>query len=140
MPEESKSKKIYFMPHINYCIISGNVSTDMDIRYIPNGQAVCNFTLMSNRRYKKDDQWIDATPTSIRIVCWGKLAERIGEATKRGDGVVVKGRLDTNEWESPDGQKKSRTEITADSIQRIGYNLSDKTEDEKSEQGEIPDR
>jgi len=110
----------YRVPQINRVLITGNLTSDPDLRYTPDGQAVCNFQIASNRRYlnKKTNEWKDIT-TFVRVTAWGQTAERMGEVLHKGSAVYVEGSLQWRSWETQDGQKRSVVEIQALRVQNL---------------------
>jgi len=106
---------------LNRATIIGNATRDPEMRYTPNGQAVCSFGVATNRR------WTDRNTGEMQeqvefhdIVAWGKLAENISQMVKKGAPVYVEGRLQTHQWEGQDGAKRQRTEIIASNIIVLG--------------------
>jgi single-strand DNA-binding protein len=109
----------YRVPNINSISITGNLTADPDLRYMPDGRAVCNFQIASNRRYKdKAGEWQDAT-TFVRVTTWGPSAERLGEQLRKGSAIFAEGRIQSRSWETPEGQKKSIVEINALRVQNL---------------------
>lgn len=104
------------MSGFNKVILMGNLTKDPEIRYTPNGTAVANFSLAINRRYKLNGEVKDEV-SYFDIVVFGKQAENCGQYTNKGDSVLVEGRLQQRRWESEDGQKRSKIEIVAQSVQ-----------------------
>jgi single-strand DNA-binding protein len=101
---------------LNRAMIIGNVTRDPEVRTTPTGQTVCSFGIATNQ------QWTDAQGQKQQrtefhnVVAWGKLAEICGQYLGKGRKTYIEGRLQTREWEAPDGQKRSRTEIVADNM------------------------
>lgn len=85
---------------------------DPEVRYTPNGAAVANFSAASGHRYKKNDEWVEETEWT-RVVCWSRLAEKIGEQARKGTLIYLEGRLVTREWEDKEGVKRYTTELVA---------------------------
>lgn len=101
---------------LNRAQIVGNLTRDPEMRYTPNGQAVCSFSVATNRRWKdKDGNQQEATEFH-NIVAWGKLAEITSQYLKKGNKVYIEGRLQTRSWEGQDGGKRNRTEIVAENF------------------------
>lgn len=96
---------------INKAFILGNITRDPELRYTPNGQSVTSFGIATNRRWKDAAGAIQEDTQFHDIVAWGKLAETISQFAKKGDKMAAIGRLQTRNWEGPDGSKRSRTEI-----------------------------
>jgi single-strand DNA-binding protein len=108
------------MAGVNKAILIGNLGGDPEVRYTPNGTAVCNFSVATN------DQWVDKTSGEKkervewhRIVAWRRLAEICGEYLSKGRKVYVEGKLQTRSWEK-DGVTHYSTEIVASDVQFLG--------------------
>lgn len=123
----------YKVPNINRILITGNLTTEPDLRYTPDGKAVCNFQIASNYRYldKNKNEWIES-PTFVRVVVFGDQGERIGGKLKRGSAVFVEGRLQSRKWETPDGQRHSDIEIIAIRVQNLTKSTEEKGAEEES--------
>lgn len=98
------------MSDVNKCFISGNLGFDPDIKYLPSGDAICNFRVASGWKTKDKEgtEWVPVT-------AFGKLAEICGEYLKKGSKVLVMGRWTTRSWEK-DGEKRYATELKADEV------------------------
>lgn len=96
---------------LNRAQIVGNVTRDPELRYTPNGQAVCSFSVATNRRWKNKDGNNQEQAEFHNIVAWGKVAELMGQLTHKGTKIYVEGRLQTRSWEGQDGNTRNRTEI-----------------------------
>ena len=92
---------------INKVELLGRVGTDPEMKYTPNGTAVTNLRLATDR-YRRDGE--DATDWHTVIV-WGKTAEAVNQYVTKGQRIYVAGRLVQDTWEGEDGQRRSRTEI-----------------------------
>lgn len=103
------------MTSFNKVILLGNLTRDPEVRYTPNGTAVANFAIAVNRRYKQGEETKDEVGY-FDIVVFGKQAEACGQYLNKGDGILVDGRLQQRRWESEDGQKRSKVEIVAQSV------------------------
>jgi single-strand DNA-binding protein len=106
---------------VNKVILVGNLGRDPEVRYLPSGQSVANFSLATTERFKgRDGQMKDQTEWH-NIVVYGKQAETCGQYLKKGRQVYVEGRLTTRQWEAKDGSgKRSRTEVVALRVQFLG--------------------
>jgi single-strand DNA-binding protein len=101
----------------NQVTIVGNVTRDPELRYTPNGAALVKFGVAVNRRFKDESgQWKDGETSFFDITAWRTLAENIAESVTQGTRVVVVGRLRTNSWETPEGDKRTKIEIEAEEI------------------------
>jgi len=95
--------------------IVGNVTRDPELRYTPNGASVANFSVAWNRRYERNGQQVEEV-SFFDVVCWGTLADNVSASLTKGTRVMVAGRLDQRSWETPQGEKRSKIEITADDV------------------------
>lgn len=102
---------------VNKVILLGNVGKDPEIKFLPSGQAVANFSVATTERYKdKAGEWQDRTEWH-NLVAYAKLAEIIRDYVKRGSKLYVEGRLTTRSWDDKDtGKKVYRTEIVLTDI------------------------
>lgn len=106
---------------VNKVLLIGNLGRDPELRYLPSGQTVANFSVATTERFKgRDGQMKEATEWH-NIVVYGKQAELCGQYLKKGRQVFVEGRLATRQWDAKDGSgKRSRTEIVALRVQFLG--------------------
>ena len=101
---------------LNKCMIIGNLGRDPEMRYTPSGQAVTQFTVATNRRWRdQQDEWQEETEW-FRVVVWGQQAERVAERIRKGNKVYVEGRIQTRQWEDQSGQKRYTTELIANQV------------------------
>jgi single-strand DNA-binding protein len=109
------------MASVNKVIIVGNLGRDPEIRYTPNGSAVCNVGIATTRAWKNKESGDKSEETEWhRVVFFDKLAEIAGEYLKKGRSVYVEGRLKTRKWTDKDGVEKYTTEIVATDMQMLG--------------------
>ncbi len=99
---------------INRVELMGNVVRDPDLRYTPNGAAVLSFSMATNRRYKKGEEWTDEV-SYHNIVVWNN-AEGLSQRIKKGTRLFVEGRIQTRSWDDKEGKKQYKTEINADRV------------------------
>ena len=106
------------MAQDNQVVIVGNLTRDPELRYTPNGAALVKFGVAVSRRVKDDatGQWKDAETSFFDVTAWRSLAENVAETLTQGSRVVVVGRLRTNSWETPEGERRSKVEIEAEEI------------------------
>ena len=108
------------MASVNKVIVLGNLGKDPELRHLPNGDAVCNFSLATTESWKdKDGNKQDKTEWH-NIVIFRKLAEIAGEYLKKGRPVYIEGRLQTRKWQDKEGKDRYTTEIVADQMQMLG--------------------
>ncbi len=94
--------------------VVGNLAGDPELRFIPSGAAVVNFTEVKNNRVKQGDQWVDGPPDFYRVNAWRDMAENIAESLNKGDRVIVTGKLASRQFETREGEKRTSWEVTAD--------------------------
>lgn len=105
------------MLNLNRIEVIGNLTKDPELRFTPSNQAVCSFSVATNRRYKdQSGNWVDSPAEYHEVVVWGQLAERCNQVLHKGERIFVSGRLQTRSWEAQDGSKRYRTELIAESI------------------------
>ena len=100
---------------MNKCILIGNLTRDPELKYPPNGIAVCRFTLAVNRRSygnREGNQQTDFLP----VTCWRNTAETCARILKKGSRVAVSGSIQTGSYDAQDGSKRYTTEIVADEV------------------------
>lgn len=104
---------------LNRCQFIGNLGGDVEMRFMPNGDAVANFSVGCSESFKtKDGQQKEQTEW-VRCVAFRKLGEICGEYLHKGAKVYVSGKMQTREWEK-DGVKRYITEIVLDDMLMLG--------------------
>jgi len=108
------------MAGVNKVILIGNLGRDPELRHTQNGQAVVNFSLATTESWNdKNGEKVERTEWH-RIVAWGRTGELCAQYLSKGRTVYIEGRLQTREWEDKEGNKRSTTEINANSVQFLG--------------------
>jgi len=102
--------------YLNKAYIIGNLTRDPELKALPSGLKVANFSVATSRSYKDKDGVKQDTTEYHNVVAFGKLGELSAQYLKKGQQVLVEGRLQTRSWET-NGDKKYRTEIIADNVQ-----------------------
>jgi single-strand DNA-binding protein len=108
------------MSGVNKVILIGNLGSDPQIRYTPQGTAVANFSVATTERYTNKSGERESRTEWHRIVAWSKLAEICSEYLKKGKQVYIEGRIQTRQWDDKDGNKRSSTEIVATNMVMLG--------------------
>ena len=103
------------MVSFNKVILAGNLTRDPELRFTNDGVPVCNFGLAVNRVRSKSEE-VDFFDVSA----WRELGETVANYKKKGDPILVEGRLQYRTWEAQDGSKRSKVDVTADNIQFLG--------------------
>ncbi len=101
---------------LNRAQLIGNLTRDPELRYTPNGKAVCSFGIATNRYWTTESGEKKEEADFHNIVAWGKLAELCSQFLAKGRKVFVEGRLSTRSWTAQDGTQKSRTEVVIDDM------------------------
>ncbi len=101
-------------------IITGNITRDPELRTTTGGSSVCSFTVAVNRNYRGTDGEQKEEVSFIDCSAWGKLAETIAQYGKKGNGVLVSGRLNQRSWEDKNGNKRSSVEIVVEDFNFVG--------------------
>jgi single-strand DNA-binding protein len=107
------------MASVNKVILVGNLGRDPEVRYMPNGEAVANFSIATTDNWKDKSGQKQEKTEWHNIVMYRRLAEIAGEYLKKGRPVYIEGRLQTRKWEK-DGVTRYTTEIVADQMQMLG--------------------
>ena len=110
---------------VNKVIIIGNLGSDPELRYTPNGAAVATLSVATNEVWKDNDGNQQQRTEWHRVVLWRKLAEVAGQYLKKGSQVYVEGRLQTRSWDDKDGVKRYTTEIIGNNMQMLGRKDAD---------------
>ena len=128
------------MPSVNKVILMGNLGRDPEVRFMPNGDAVCNFSIATTDSWKDKAGERQEKTEWHNIVMYRRLAEIAGEYLKKGRPVYLEGRLQTRKWQTKEGQDRYTTEIIADSMQMLGGRDGAPTQDSQpSSQQEAKD-
>lgn len=96
---------------LNKVMLIGNLTRDPEMRYTPQGTAVCTFGVATNRNWTTENGEKKEDAEFHNIVAWNKLAEICSQFLKKGRKVYVEGRLSTRSWQGQDGSQKQRTEV-----------------------------
>ena len=103
--------------YLNRAILAGNLTRDPELRSLPSGAKVSSFSLATNRVWKDQSGARQEATDFHNIVVFGRQAEIVAQYLKKGQTVIVEGRIQTRSWDAQDGTKKYRTEIVADRVQ-----------------------
>jgi single-strand DNA-binding protein len=96
----------------------GALTSDPELRFVPSGAAVANFTVASNARQfnKQTQEWEDQPPVFMRCSVWREQAENVAESLTKGSRVIVQGRLKQRSYETKEGEKRTVVELDVDEI------------------------
>ena len=100
------------MVSFNKVILGGNMTRDPELRFTQAGIPVCNFGIAVNRVRSKTDE-VDF----FDVTAWRELGETVANYKKKGDPILVEGRLQFRSWEADDGSKRNKVDVVADTVQ-----------------------
>ena len=107
------------MASVNKVILVGNLGRDPEVRYMPNGDAVANFSIATTETWKDKNGMRQEKTEWHNIAMYRRLAEIAGEYLKKGSSVYIEGRLQTRKWSDPQGVERYTTEIVASEMQLL---------------------
>src|SRR3712207_6761008 len=112
------------MVSFNRVILAGNLTRDPELRFTNDGIPVCSFGLAVNRVRSKSEE-VDF----FNVSAWRELGETVANYKKKGDPILVEGRLQYRTWESQDGAKRSAVDVVADRVQFLRRGQSRRAEE-----------
>lgn len=121
------------MASLNKVMIIGNLGSEPEMRFTPNGNPVTSFRIATNRMYTTPDGERKQETEWFSVVVWNKLAEQCNQYLSKGRLVYAEGRLHTRTWESQDGQKHSRPEIIANRVVFLDRQATAPLQEERTE-------
>ena len=105
---------------VNKVILVGRLGQDPEVRFLPDGTPVGNFSVATSESWKDKSGEKQERTEWHRIVVWGKLAELCKQYLAKGRQCYIEGKLQTREWEGKQGQKRWTTEVNAQTVQFLG--------------------
>ena len=106
---------------MNKVILVGNLGRDPEVKSLPSGQPVANFSLATSRKFKGSDGQRQEQTEWHNCVVFGKQAEIAAQYLTKGKQIAVEGRIQTRSWDDKNtGEKKYRTEIVCENFQMLG--------------------
>lgn len=100
---------------VNSAFLVGNVASDPELKFTPNGNHVLNFNMATNRSVKNGEEW-DSVATFHRVIVWGKVAEYLSKTLRKGDQVTVSGRIENRSYTDKNGVDRYISEIVANDV------------------------
>lgn len=101
-------------------MLLGNLTRDPEVRHTPKGTAVGDLGMAISEKYKTQDGVEKEEVVYVDVVVWGRQAETCKEYLTKGSPIFVEGRLQLDQWESQQGEKKSKIRVRADRVQFLG--------------------
>jgi single-strand DNA-binding protein len=108
------------MANLNKVFLIGNLTADPELRYAPSGSAVTDLRLAINRFWSGKDGERREETLFIDVTVWDRMAENCGKFLRKGRSVHVEGYLRMESWETPQGEKRSKIKVVAESVQFLG--------------------
>lgn len=109
------------MANLNRCLLIGNLTREVELRYTPKGTAVAEISLAINRHYTGDNGEKKEETTFVDVTLWGRQAEVAGQFLKKGRPCFIEGRLQLESWDDKQtGQKRSKLKVVCENLQFLG--------------------
>lgn len=105
----------------NKVILAGNLTRDPELKPVGNDKSVTKFGLAINRRYKGSDGNMNEETTFVDCETWNKTGELLCQYCTKGSAVLVEGKLQLDQWEDKDGQKRSKLKVVVDGVQFLSF-------------------
>ena len=123
---------------VNKVILVGHLGQDPEVKFMPSGDAVCNFSLATGESWKDKQGQIQEKTEWHRVTMFGKLAEIAGEYLRKGSQVYIEGQLQTRKWQNKEGADQYTTEVKVDSFNGVMQMLGGKSEGGSQSQPQRP--
>lgn len=107
------------MVNFNRVVLAGNLTRDPELRFTQNGVPVCSFSMAVNRVRSKSEA-VDF----FNVSAWRELGETVANHKKKGDPILVEGRLQYRTWQAQDGARRSAVDVVADRVQFLSRGQS----------------
>lgn len=105
---------------MNRAFVLGNLTRDPEVKFTPQGKAVCKFAVATNKKWTDSDGKTQEKATFHNIVVWGKQAETCGQYLAKGRQVFVEGEIDNRSYDDKDGNKRYISEVIARDVKFLG--------------------
>ena len=130
-------EEVETMVSVNKMITIGNLGSEPEMRFTPNGKPVTTFSIATNWRYTTPEGERREETEWFTVVAWNRLAEQCNQFLSKGRLVYVEGRLRTHSWEGQDGQKYFRNEIVAAQVRFLDKQAATPPPEEKLEGADV---
>jgi single-strand DNA-binding protein len=108
------------MSKINLVVLGGNLTRDPELKYTPQGTALCEFTIANSKKWKTQGGEWQEKPGFYNCICWGKRGEVISQHFSKGKPIEVRGELEFQQWETKDGNKRNAVKINVQEFFFVG--------------------
>lgn len=116
------------MPNFNQCVLVGNTSRDVELKYTQRGSAIANLSIAVNRKWRDENGGEKEEVSFLDCVAFGKQAETLGQYVRKGNPILVSGRLKQETWDDKaTGQKRSKVVVVVESFQFLGGKRDEST-------------
>ena len=121
---------------MNKTILHGNLTRDPEVKFLDDDKSVCNFAVAVNERYTDRNGELVEKPMFIDCECWGRRGEVIAEYFVKGQKILVEGKLQFDQWETDEGERRSKHKVRVDDFDFSGTKAeNDKLRAEQGESG-----
>ncbi len=126
--------------NINVGVLGGNLVRDPELKYTPSGTAICEFTIANSKTWK-DGQTGEKKEKAgfYNCICWGRRGEIINEHFEKGKPILIKYDLDFQQWETPEGQKRSAVKFNVQDFDFVGYKADSTNSVDAQQKTSTPD-
>ena len=127
------------MANLNKVLLIGNLTRDPELRYTPQGSAICDLGLAINRQYTTNDGVKKEEVCFVDITAWGRQAETCNRFVKKGSQIFVEGRLKLDSWQDKEtGKNRSKLNVVAERIQFLSGTGAGKHSDDGQDEQQKP--
>ena len=124
--------------NLNKVFLAGNLTRDPELRYTANGTALCKMGIAVNREWHDRGAYEKKKETCfVDIIVWGKQGENCSEYLDKGSPVHIEGRLTSSTWQTQEGHKRTKLEVTAECVQFLST-IANPPKEQKPAPTEIP--
>lgn len=106
------------MASFNRVFLLGNITRDVQLRYLPSGRAVTDIGLAVNYRKKENNSWVESVDF-FEVSFFGRTAEVAAEYARKGTPILIEGRLKLDTWEDAEGNRRSQVKVIGNSMQLL---------------------
>lgn len=100
---------------LNRVVMIGRLTQDVTMRQTKGGTSVASFSIASNRKVKRNEEWVDQV-SFFNCTAWGKIGESIDRFFNKGNKIAIEGRLEQQRWKDQQGQNRSKIEVVVESF------------------------
>jgi single-strand DNA-binding protein len=122
------------MVSFNRVVLGGNLTRDPELRFTQNGVPVCSFSIAVNRVRPKNNEAVDY----FNVSAWRELGETVANYKKKGDPILVEGRLQYRSWQAQDGAKRNAVDVVADNVQFLSRGTPSQAHAEVGAPAKVP--